>query len=441
MSDAGRFYVVLPLDSSHKRTSSLSPFRLLDPVIQLLFSLPATSLVPPVTNAIGVLLNFPVAPYSRLWHQQQARRPSSHYSKREMANFSRSPSPSSAASSPSTARRVANALFAHGNHSGKSPRSQTSTASGTETLASADSQEEVGSSDTLASRLVTLLSCTLARYFPPTPQAPSELDPDDRSVHVLARNDGVADLEDTIQPLFLLLRKMCVEDESLRCELKRSLLPEDLDRSIPRDKRGDTTGRLVRLMASLSFPRLARASGELLLALCKSDPTEMVANIGYGPCAGWLVSNGFGAPVPSEVQWDHDEGRTGSGGFPSSSTPSSGVTSGSSAATAAQTAATNRAINPITGAYESNESDDPSLAPMTEEEKEEEASRLFDLFDRLNQTGVMKVPHPVRDADQSRFQEIDDIEAEQKQREEQEEEERALREFAAYKARTQGARS
>lgn len=79
------------------------------------------------------------------------------------------------------------------------------------------------------------------------------------------------------------------------------------------------------------------------------------------------------------------------------------------------------AVNPITGAYYP----DPSairtaMADMTEDEKEEEAGKLLDMFDKLRRTGVMEVRNPALEAG-LRQRERDRYYEEQERREREEE--------------------
>lgn len=79
------------------------------------------------------------------------------------------------------------------------------------------------------------------------------------------------------------------------------------------------------------------------------------------------------------------------------------------------------AVNPITGAYYP----DPSairtaMADMTEEEKEEEAGKLLDMFDKLRRTGVMEVRNPALEAG-LRHRERDRYYEEQERREREDE--------------------
>jgi hypothetical protein len=108
----------------------------------------------------------------------------------------------------------------------------------------------------------------------------------------------------------------------------------------------------------------------LFFELSNRNQSQLVENIGYGYAAGFLASfpdeggiYGIGKKLPLE----------------SSSSK----------------------INPVTGqdldAERRDRLETTSMEPeMTEQEKEEEAERLFVLFDRLNRTGVVKVQNPAR---------------------------------------------
>jgi hypothetical protein len=255
------------------------------------------------------------------------------------------------------------------------------------------------------------------------------------------------------------------------------------DRTIGLDKRPDLTGRLVRLLSSISYPRLSRVAGELLLAICHEDPRELVAQVGYGPCAGFLVSNGFGDAFPGatpgddgggdEAGGDHfedgqarieelDEKRpainpiTGTYVDPPSVGPAAPARStsirpprksknGSSSSPSTSTSA-GKITEIDDHAHPRSEPEPNGESEMTEEEKEAEAERLFTLFDRLDRTGVIKVQNPLQQAASrdpaavARAEERAQREEERKrvEREEKEEEE-AMRELARWKAgRTRG---
>lgn len=267
-------------------------------------------------------------------------------------------------------------------------------------------------------RLITYSDLMLARYFASAStgekgrRVPEDVD--SKSIKQKASADGV-DLEDTLEPLLLLLRKIAAEDADLCSTLHSILLPADVDRSLALDRRIDLLGRLIRLMSSVTLPRLARASGELLLSLCEGNAKQMTETIGYGPCAGFLMNTGLASALPS--------------GTTSTSGPDG------------------RAVDPITGEYEPTEEERAmdEINRMTEEEKEAEAERLFVLFDRLNKTGVVQVRHPMEKArEEGRFEQIEKrTEQEEWKRVEKEEEEAERevgREMAERKRRKEEAR-
>ncbi|TKY87049.1 hypothetical protein EX895_003726 [Sporisorium graminicola] len=344
---------------------------MLHPLISVVTMLPLPSpvpLMPPFTHAIADLLNYPVADV-----------------KREILGDKRSVS------------------------SGSLP---TFTAP-----VSPLSTQAFQSAPPYIARLITFADVMLARYFAAAStnddgrRVPEDVDA--KTVKQKASADGI-DLEDTLEPLLLLLRKTAAEDDTLRSTLASILLPADLDRSLAIDRRLDVLGRLVRLMSSVTLSRPARASGELLLSLCNGDAKQMTEVIGYGPCAGFLMNTGLASALPSGVAPADSNGRT---------------------------------VDPITGEYEPTEEEKAmdEINRMTEEEKEAEAERLFVLFDRMNKTGVMQVRHPMAAAHESgRFEEIDaKAEADEKARLEKEDEEaerEVEREMAAHRKRKEEAK-
>lgn len=185
------------------------------------------------------------------------------------------------------------------------------------------------------------------------------------------------ELQETTSPLVVLLTNLAIQDNEVREYILVQVIPESLDRSAPLEKADNLTGRCVRILHS-SMSTLKDGMGELLFALCGSDANKLVAAIGYGNAAGFLLAKNILFPPPPA-----DEHGT-------------------------SVSADSRPINPITGQYI-----DPAaksdLPEMTDEEKEAEAERLFVLFDRLNRTGVMKTVDPRQKAVQEgRFTEIEE---------------------------------
>jgi hypothetical protein len=101
------------------------------------------------------------------------------------------------------------------------------------------------------------------------------------------------------------------------------------------------------------------------------------------------------------------------------------------------TSSSPRTINPITGAYE--RFNDSIETPMTDEEKEREAEKLFVLFDRMNRNGAMSVVNPVKEAQASgkltTTAQEEEAERKRLKEEEDEDERQALAEMQRYKER------
>lgn len=267
----------------------------------------------------------------------------------------------------------------------------------------------------LPSRLLELAGQTCDAWFPTdvvpggarSPTAPAQPD----ELVKLATGDS-SKAEEVLGPLLLLLRKVTMVSLVAE-EMKELLLPANLDRTLPLEKRDDLTGHLVRLMSSLLLPNSANCAGELLYNLCARDPATLATQIGYGNASGFLQNRGELVPPPPA--------------------PSNGSGSGTS-----NGHGNGRTVNPITGAYDREpEAGEAEEEQMTEEEKEREAERLFVLFERMKRTGVIDAGNPVEKArEEGRLGGDEKREREEEERrleEEEREEEEALRELGRWK--------
>ncbi|EGG00353.1 uncharacterized protein MELLADRAFT_73205 [Melampsora larici-populina 98AG31] len=153
-------------------------------------------------------------------------------------------------------------------------------------------------------------------------------------------------------------------------------------------------------MNSINFNSLKVTCGGFLYALFNEDAEHLVSKVGYGPVAGFLMSIGKpGVSSSSEHQPPTD-------------------------------------VNPITGAFYPPEVEGSPEDEMSEQEREKEADRLCDLFDRLNRNGVIKVEDPRRKAvETGRFTVIEDTVNKELELEEEKEEQLALKELESYKQR------
>ncbi|KAF9932724.1 hypothetical protein BGZ67_004600 [Mortierella alpina] len=260
-----------------------------------------------------------------------------------------------------------------------------------------------------------------------------------------ASNDGLSngtELDEIVPPLVLVLTNIASAGGEGRAALKARMLPEDVDRTNPLDKGNTFSARLIRRMTSMRFPQIRETVSQLLFVVCDEDPALLTRHVGYGNAAGFLMNRNLGVPssvsgsgsdeASSEVTELPSPGPASENSPPlaSTSTTAAGKTKPPSPTpNAAPSMSSSRryssasAVNPITGAYYP----DPSairtaMADMTEEEKEEEASKLLDMFDKLRRTGVMDVRNPALEAG-LRQRERDRYYDEQEMREQAEEEE------------------
>ncbi|KAF9741243.1 hypothetical protein PMIN06_006256 [Paraphaeosphaeria minitans] len=187
------------------------------------------------------------------------------------------------------------------------------------------------------------------------------------------------ELDETVAPVLTLLRRIYeIAPESVQKYMEWLLLPTDEERSRPLGQSDTLSARLLRLSTSAMTPSLRSSISAMMFELSGKDASKFVQNVGYGFASGFLLSNNIQMPE--------------------------------SAIEASATADPDRAIpvNPITG--QRLDAEDPSFQePMTEEEKEREAERLFVLFERLKATGVVDVKNPVEEAFRSgRIEELPD---------------------------------
>ncbi|KAL4893866.1 guanine nucleotide exchange factor [Aspergillus ambiguus] len=151
--------------------------------------------------------------------------------------------------------------------------------------------------------------------------------------------------------------------EDSQKHMKSLLLPGDSDRSQPIGQSDTLSSKLLKL-STAPFSFIKNAVSELLLVLSGKDAEQLTRNIGYGYASGILASRGIQLPQTAgeAVSTEHD-----------------------------------RDVNPITGQRWDAERQDTG-PPMTDEEKEREAERLFVLFERARANGILNVENPVAQA-------------------------------------------
>jgi hypothetical protein len=161
-----------------------------------------------------------------------------------------------------------------------------------------------------------------------------------------------AELDNTIAPVLTLLRRIYeFAPESVKKHMEHAILPTPEERDKPLGKSNTLSSRLLNLSTSALTPNLRGSISSMLFELSGKDASKFVQNVGYGYASGFLMSNNIA--MPEDAMQAH------------------------------ATAQAERGIlvNPITGQRLDREEVVES-EPMTQEEKEREAERLFVLFER-----------------------------------------------------------
>lgn len=184
--------------------------------------------------------------------------------------------------------------------------------------------------------------------------------------------------------------------EQPKKRMETLLLPDTGKRDVPIGQSDTLASRLLKLSSTPVAPNMREGISALMFEMSGKDANQFVKNVGYGFAAGFLMSHNMSIPESAQEAWSDGHGAEGAA-------PS---------------------INPVTG--QRLDAEPSGGPPMTKEEREREAERLFVLFERymtqdisapdmvtngksrLKATGVMDVTNPVRQAmEEGRLQEID----------------------------------
>jgi len=161
-----------------------------------------------------------------------------------------------------------------------------------------------------------------------------------------------AELDNTIAPVLTLIRRIYeIAPESVKKYMERAILPTPEERDKPLGKSDTLPSRLLNLSTSALTPNLRGSISSMLFELSNKDASTFVQNVGYGFASGFLMSNNI--PMPENAMQAHATAQV-EQGIP---------------------------VNPITGQRLDRE-EGREEEPMTQEEKEREAERLFVLFER-----------------------------------------------------------
>ena len=160
-----------------------------------------------------------------------------------------------------------------------------------------------------------------------------------------------SELDNTIAPVLTLIRRIYeIAPDNVKKAMEALILPTPDERDKPIGKSSTLPSRLLNLTTSALTPNLRGSISAMMFELSGKDAATFVHNVGYGFASGFLMSNKI--PMPEEIIKAN-----------------------------ANNAAEGIPVNPITGQRLDKEEHVPE-EPMTEEEKEREAERLFVLFER-----------------------------------------------------------
>jgi hypothetical protein len=233
----------------------------------------------------------------------------------------------------------------------------------------------------------------------------------DRFVEILEKSTKVyadEELEQLVSPLLTLIQKNYeLAPEETRKYLRKVVLPSVTDRQQPLGRAESLSSRLLRLSTNATTPQLRESISGLLFDMSDKDATKFVQNVGYGFASGFLFQHNVPIPENALEAWSTSDSET-------------------SNARASQDSrhTLDGKVNPVTGQFLDKEVQ-VEEEPMTQEEKEREAERLFVLFERfvfllcvedlvltfprLKETGIVDIQNPVEAAfQQGRFEELDD---------------------------------
>ncbi|XP_068459113.1 synembryn-B isoform X2 [Clinocottus analis] len=178
------------------------------------------------------------------------------------------------------------------------------------------------------------------------------------------RMDKGSNYKEGLTPVLSLLTEGSRHHREIRRYIKAQVLPPLKDVKIRPEIGTTTRNKLVRLMTHVDMG-VKQTAAEFLFVLCKESVDNLLKYTGYGNAAGLLVARGLLAGGRGETQYSDDE---------DSDTE--------------EYKSAKPFINPITGHVE--EPMPNPIEEMTEEQKEYEAQKLVNMFDKLSRQNVIR---------------------------------------------------
>lgn len=178
------------------------------------------------------------------------------------------------------------------------------------------------------------------------------------------RIDKGSNYKEGLTPVLSLLTEGSRHHREIRRYIKAQVLPPLKDVKIRPEIGTTIRNKLVRLMTHVDMG-VKQTAAEFLFVLCKESVDNLLKYTGYGNAAGLLVARGLLAGGRGETQYSEDE---------DSDTE--------------EYKSAKPFINPITGHVE--EPMPNPIEEMTEEQKEYEAQKLVNMFDKLSRQNVIR---------------------------------------------------
>ncbi|XP_034540940.1 synembryn-B isoform X2 [Notolabrus celidotus] len=178
------------------------------------------------------------------------------------------------------------------------------------------------------------------------------------------RIDKGSNYKEGLTPVLSLMTEGSRHHREIRRFIKAQVLPPLKDVKIRPEIGSAVRNKLVRLMTHVDMG-VKQMAAEFLFVLCKESVDNLLKYTGYGNAAGLLVARGLLAGGRGETQYSEDE---------------------DSDTEEYKTA--KPFINPITGHVE--EPMPNPIEEMTEEQKEYEAQKLANMFDKLSRQNVIR---------------------------------------------------
>lgn len=178
------------------------------------------------------------------------------------------------------------------------------------------------------------------------------------------RIDKGSNYKEGLTPVLSLLTESSRQHREIRRYIKAQVLPPLTDVKIRPEIGTTVRNKLVRLMTHVDMG-VKQSAAEFLFVLCKESVDNLLKYTGYGNAAGLLVARGLLAGGRGETQYSDDE---------DSDTE--------------EYKSAKPFINPITGHVE--EPMPNPIEEMTEEQKEFEAQKLVNMFDKLSRQNLIR---------------------------------------------------